>query len=94
MTVLLQINDYNNPEAILIPSKNILEDQAGRSYVYKLVAVTAQENIFKAVKTFVQLGKSSNNQTEILEGVSAGDRLVEDGIRLVEDQQLVKIIQS
>ena len=94
MTVLLQINDYNNPEAILIPSKNILEDQAGRSYVYKLEAVAAQENTFKAVKTFVQLGKSSNNQTEILEGVSAGDRLVEDGIRLVEDQQLVKIIQS
>ena len=61
--------------------------------MHKPYAVTAQENIFKAVKTFVQLGKSSNNQTEILEGV-CGDRLVEDGIRLVEDQQLVKIIQS
>ena len=94
MTVQLQINDYNNPEAILIPSKNILEDQAGRNYVYKLEAVAAQENTFKAVKTFVQLGKSSNNQTEVLKGVNAGDRLVEDGIRLVEDQQLVKIIQS
>ena len=62
--------------------------------MYKLEAVAAQENTFKAVKTFVQLGKSSNNQTEVLEGVNPGDRLVEDGIRLVEDQQLVKIIQS
>ena len=94
MTVQLHINDYNNPSAILVPAKNILEDQAGRSYVYKLEAVEGQESTYKAVKTFVQLGKSSNNQTEILEGISAGDLLVEDGIRLVEDQQLVKIIQS
>ena len=94
MTVQLHINDYNNPTAILVPAKNILEDQAGRSYVYKLEAVAGQESTYKAVKTFVQLGKSSNNQTEILEGISAGDLLVEDGIRLVEDQQLVKIIQS
>jgi len=94
MTVQLHINDYNNPTAILVPAKNILEDQAGRSYVYKLEAVEGQESTYKAVKTFVQLGKSSNNQTEILEGISAGDLLVEDGIRLVEDQQLVKIIQS
>ena len=94
MTVQLHINDYNNPTAILVPAKNILEDQAGRSYVYKLEAVTGQESTYKAVKTFVQLGKSSNNQTEVLEGISAGDLLVEDGIRLVEDQQLVKIIQS
>lgn len=94
MTVQLHINDYNNPKAILVPAKNILEDQAGRSYVYKLEAVAGQESTYKAVKTFVQLGKSSNNKTEVLEGVSAGDLLVEDGIRLVEDQQLVKIIQS
>lgn len=94
MTVQLHINDYNNPTAILVPAKNILEDQAGRSYVYKLEAVEGQESTYKAVKTFVQLGKSSNNQTEVLEGISAGDLLVEDGIRLVEDQQLVKIIQS
>ena len=50
--------------------------------------------MYKAIKTFVKTGKSSNNQTEILEGLSAGDQLVEEGIRLVKDQQMVKIIQS
>ena len=94
MTVLLNINDYKNDAAILIPSKNILEDQAGAKYVYTLDAVEGQDEMYKAVKTFVKTGKSSNNQTEILEGLSAGDQLVEDGIRLVRDQQLVKIIQS
>ncbi|MEL0301316.1 MAG: efflux RND transporter periplasmic adaptor subunit, partial [Flavobacteriaceae bacterium] len=34
MTVLLNINDYKNEAAILVPSKNILEDQTGAKYVY------------------------------------------------------------
>lgn len=94
MTVLLNINDYQNEAAILVPSKNILEDQAGAKYVYTLESVKGQEGMYKAIKTFVETGRSSDNKTEILEGLSAGDQLVEDGIRLVKDQQLVKIIQS
>ena len=94
MTVLLNINDYKNEAAILVPSKNILEDQAGAKYLYTLETVAGQDGMYKAIKTFVKTGKSSDNKTEILEGLSAGDQLVEDGIRLVKDQQLVKIIQS
>ena len=94
MTVLLNINDYKNEAAILVPSKNILDDQAGAKYVYTLENVAGQDGMYKAIKTFVKTGKSSDNKTEILEGLSAGDQLVEDGIRLVKDQQLVKIIQS
>ena len=94
MTVLLNINDYKNEAAILVPSKNILEDQAGAKYVYTLERAPGQEGMYKAIKTFVITGKNSDNKTEILEGLSAGDQIVEDGIRLVKDQQLVKIIQS
>lgn len=94
MTVLLNINDYKNEAAILVPSKNILEDQAGAKYVYTLERAPGQEGMYKAIKTFVKTGKNSDNKTEILEGLSAGDQIVEDGIRLVKDQQLVKIIQS
>lgn len=94
MTVQLRINDYQNPAALMVASKNILEDQAGAYYVYTLEAVTGKADTFKTIKTFVRLGKSSNNYTEILSGIKAGDRLVEDGIRLLEDQQLVNVTQS
>lgn len=93
MTVKLAVNDYQNPSAILIPSKDILEDQAGRNYVFKLELIDEQKEMYRAVKTFVTTGKSSNNMTEITEGIREGDQLVEEGIRLVKDQQLVKIIQ-
>lgn len=94
MTVQLRINDYQNPAALMVASKNILEDQAGAYYVYTLEAVAGKADTFKTIKTFVTLGKSSNNYTEILSGIKAGDRLVEDGIRLIEDQQLVNVTQS
>ena len=93
MTVKLAVNDYQNPSAILIPSKDILEDQVGRNYVFKLELVDEQKEMYRALKTFVKVGKSSNNMTEITEGIREGDQLVEEGIRLVKDQQLVKIIQ-
>lgn len=94
MTVELKINDYQNLKAIVVPTKNILEDQNGKTYVYTLKASKGDADTFIAVKTYVETGKSSNNSTEILSGLQADDRLIEDGIRLVEDQQLVKIIQS
>lgn len=92
MTALIEVNDYNNPKAVLVSIKNILENQAGASYVYKLVEEDAAQNTYRVEKTFVKLGKSSNNKVEILSGLQAGDRIVEDGIRLVKDQQLVKNI--
>jgi RND family efflux transporter MFP subunit len=92
MSVEIKINDYSNSEAILVPVKDILENQKGESYVYKLQVEDQVQNTFKAIKTFVKLGKSSNNMVEILEGLEAGDRIIEDGIRLIKDQQLVKNI--
>jgi len=92
MSVEIKVNDYSNSEAILVPVKDILENQKGESYVYKLQVEDQAQNTFKAIKTFVKLGKSSNNKVEILEGLEAGDRIVEDGIRLIKDQQLVKNI--
>lgn len=92
MSVEIEVNDYSNPEAILVPIKNILENQKGESYVYKLQVEDKAQNTFKVIKTFVKLGKTSNNKVEILEGLEPGDRVVEDGIRLIKDQQLVKNI--
>jgi RND family efflux transporter MFP subunit len=92
MTAKVKVNDYSNPNAVLVSIKNILENQKGESYVYKLVVADASQNTYKVEKTFVKLGKSSNNKVEIIEGLQPGDRIVEDGIRLVRDQQIVKNI--
>ena len=94
MTAEINVNDYRNPTAILVDSKNILEDQKGATYVYKLVPYENQENVFTATKTYVEIGRSTNTRTEILSGLNPKDQIIEEGLRLVQDQQLVKIIQS
>jgi len=92
MTAEIKVNDYKNPEAILVPIKDILENQNGKSYVYLLEVSDEAKDIYKVVKTFVKLGKASDNKIEIIEGLEAGDKIVEEGIRLIKDQQLVKNI--
>lgn len=92
MTVEIKVNDYKNPEAILVPIKDVLENQNGESYVYLLEVSDEANDIYKVVRTFVKLGKTSDNKIEIIEGLEAGDKIVEEGIRLIKDQQLVKNI--
>ncbi|MDO7581962.1 MAG: efflux RND transporter periplasmic adaptor subunit [Flavobacteriaceae bacterium] len=92
MTAEIKVNDYKNREAILVPIKDVLENQNGESYVYLLEVSDEANDIYKVVKTFVKLGKTLDNKIEILEGLKAGDKIVEEGIRLVKDQQLVKNI--
>ncbi len=92
MTAEIKVNDYKNSEAILVPIKDVLENQNGESYVYLLEVSDEANDIYKVVKTFVKLGKTSDNKIEIIEGLDAGDKIVEEGIRLIKDQQLVKNI--
>ena len=92
MTVSLEINDYQNENAILIPSKDILEDEEGNFYVYKLVT-DSNEN-YKSIKVMIQKGKSYNNMTEIKSGLKENDLIINDGLRQVEDGQIVKVISS
>ena len=92
MTVSLEINDYENKSAILIPSKDILEDEEGNFYVYKLV-IDSNEN-YKSNKVMIQKGKSYNNMTEIKSGLKENDLIINDGLRQVEDGQIVKVIST
>lgn len=94
MTAQVLLNDYTNPEALLVPLKNILKNQDGNSYVFLLQTIAGEKDTYKAVKTFVKLGSESDNKREILDGLKAGDRILQEGVRLVKDQQRVKITKS
>ena len=92
MTVSLEINDYQNENAILIPSKDILEDEEGNFYVYKLVSDS--NDSYKSNKIMILKAKSYNNMTEIKTGLKEDDLIINDGLRQVEDGQIVKVIST
>jgi len=89
LTAKLEINDYTNEQAILIPQAIINEDSEGNQYIYKIVdkngAMTAQ-------KTTIETGLKSEERIEITKGITAGEMLIEEGARTVKDGQVVKII--
>ena len=88
----LKINDYSNPEALMIPLRIIKENAIGKKYIFKLTP-DGKDQVYRTKQVFVKLGKKSTDKVEILEGIQAGDLLVDEGATMVENNQRVKNIQ-
>ena len=88
----LKINDYSNPEALMIPLRIIKENAIGKKYIFKLTP-DGKDQVYRTEQVFVKLGKKSTDKVEILEGIQAGDLLVDEGATIVENNQRVKNIQ-
>lgn len=85
----VRINDYTNEEAILIPSSIIQVNSQGESYVYVYAKDDNQNTIAK--RRMVKLGKSQNNHSEVLSGLTAGDIMVLDGAKSIRDGEKVRV---
>lgn len=86
MISVLKIQDYENPDAVIVPSYLILSDNRG-DYIFTVVDGQAQ-------KTYVTRGKTFNRETEIEEGLTGSETLVDKGFREVGDNFSVKIAQQ
>ena len=89
LTAKLKINDYTSNEAILIPQSIISENAEGDQYVYVIKNISGDTGT--ATQTVVKTGKTQGDVIEILEGVTAGDVLIDAGARSVKNGQEVKI---
>lgn len=92
LTARVSINDYSSDKAILIPQSVISENSIGQQYIYTAVDAD-DENRAKARKQIVVTGKTSGDLVEILEGINAGDQVIEEGARNVREGQVVRIIR-
>lgn len=78
----LKIIDYQNPDAIIVPSQAIQVDSKGVKYVY---VATSQNKKNFAKKVVVTPGESSGNYTEIIKGLNAGDKVVTEGANTLSE---------
>ena len=92
LTSKLKILDYSNQEAILIPLRIIKENAKSESYVYRLKS-DQKEGVYLTEKVFLKLGKKTQDRVEVLEGLNAGDLIVDEGASIVENNQRVKTIE-
>lgn len=83
----LMINDYRNDTAIVVPSNVIIKDLKG-----DFVFVAATENgELKAMKKYIEKGRSSGPDTEIKSGLKAGDKIITDGYNQVNNGETVSL---
>ncbi|MBV6644444.1 MAG: efflux RND transporter periplasmic adaptor subunit [Cyclobacteriaceae bacterium] len=91
LTARVQINDYRNENAILIPQSIISENADGEQYAF-VASGAGKDNIAKANKNIITTGKTQGDFVEVLSGISNGQRIIQEGARSVKDGQQVKIL--
>lgn len=85
MLSVLKIRDYENHDAVTVPNYLILQDSKG-DYVFTV------ENGFSQ-KRYIQRGLTYKEVTEVLEGLSGTEILIDKGFREVGDNFAVNIAQ-
>ncbi|MFN3753029.1 efflux RND transporter periplasmic adaptor subunit [Flavobacterium sp.] len=79
----LKITDYVNKDAIVVPTNVVQEDGTGAKYVYTVEGSNGKTGTAK--KVLVTVGKSAENVTEILSGLSANDIIVTEGVNNISE---------
>ncbi|MDO3695397.1 efflux RND transporter periplasmic adaptor subunit [Wenyingzhuangia sp. chi5] len=89
MSVRLNINDYHNEAAILIPQSIISENENNEEYIFTAVK---KGNQYIAHKTFIELGKTNKNDIEVTKGLKPNTLIIVEGARSVKEGQEVTIL--
>jgi len=93
LTAKVIINDYTNDSTFLLPQSIISENSDGEQYLY--IASNIQDDGEAEVhQAIVKTGKTQGDLVEILEGIEAGDYLIKEGARSVQEGQQVKILKQ
>ena len=93
LTAKLQINDYTDAEAILIPQSIISENAKGEQYIYVLKDKKLN-NEAVAERLIIETGKTQGNMIEVTKNLAADTEIIMEGARSVTNGQVVKVINK
>lgn len=87
MVVVLQLTDYRNENATVIPTKIIQNDDVG-PFVYKVID---NGSGMQAEKFHIETGASYRSMTEVFKGLTKGEQVIDQGFRELSDGMAIKI---
>jgi RND family efflux transporter MFP subunit len=79
----LKIVDYISKNAIVVPTNVVQEDGEHNKFIFTVTNSNGKTGTAK--KVIVKVGKSSDNVTEILSGLSANDIIVTEGVNSISE---------
>ncbi|MDQ3535937.1 MAG: efflux RND transporter periplasmic adaptor subunit [Bacteroidota bacterium] len=86
MISYLNIEDYRNEDAVVVPIKAVQQSEAEGNYVF-----VAENN--RATLRPVKLGQTYQNNAEIISGLQAGEQIIISGQQGLVDEQLIAFSQ-
>ena len=86
----VDIQDHAVDGAIVVPSRLVMENTQGESYVY--ICSTSDGDVCSVEKVTIEAGMSYQGYTEVLAGIKAGDQIVDRGSRSIKDGQKVRVV--
>ncbi len=88
LLALVHIEDYKEENALVVSVDLVQQEVGGKEFVY-IAEQTESGKI--ARKVYVKTGESYDNQIVILEGLKAGDEVVQKGARSLSENDLLDI---
>ncbi|MDA9201649.1 efflux RND transporter periplasmic adaptor subunit [Flavobacteriaceae bacterium] len=85
---IVKLVDYQKPDALVIPLEVVSENFEGTQYVY---VVTESS---KAEKRFIKTGLVEGDVVEVISGLKPEDRVIDEGARLVKEDENVRITNA
>jgi len=73
LTGNLKIKDYEAQKAIVLPLSIVQEDRHGNNFVYVLLPVPEEKDVYTVKKRIIELGKTYKNEVEVLSGLKEGE---------------------
>jgi len=89
MLVNVLFNDYSGNDNFVIPSILIKKDLQGR-YLY---VINKKDNLDIAEKRYVETGKSYQDKSEVISGLTTNELVITDGYNNVSDGSIVNLIK-
>lgn len=92
--VNVRIRDLDEPEALVVPSRLVMENSAGQAYVFVLEENAGQA---RTRKHFVKVVSTQGGELLLQReenGLKGGETLIDQGARLVVDQQEVQVMKG
>jgi RND family efflux transporter MFP subunit len=93
LTSKIKINDYTNPNALLIPQSIISENSQSQQYIY-VVSDKDENNLAHAQRIIIQTGLTQGDFIEVLVGLDKDAEIIREGARNVKAGQKVKVINQ
>ena len=88
--VVLNLVDYKNDQALIIPTKLVQKDSRG-SFIFEIIE---KDNQLVAKKVHIEVGISYNQQTEIKEGLKLGQLIALEGYRDLTENTVIIISEK